>query len=581
MAYAFEKIMNQMGDNEKTNIFGGEPGQQGGGGSGQQQNFAAGTPKTSTDGDVSSGGGSGGAVQKSSFVAQSPQNAGAQRAYEAARSQPATTLSPMSQVSQKLSQAQTALQDEANKYVQSGKESQKYDIPEADIEKAAAGDKTASAGISKTLSQTLPNPIARFEPKTDTNLEEIETFKSTPGVAGYLRSQYGPGYTAGQAMFDTQRLQSSPQFYQELRGLEGRQQDLTKQAAALGAQDTGVEAQVRAAGTANLTAAQKAIRDSLTGKKTALEGANQGELTTYLEDLAKLKANPSEVAQKAVGASDASNRIAQVVKERPDLAKYLTPEVMATFGINPSQYVSFADPAALTADTFYDAAEAARFNQIMGLLGDGGAAKVAGAAPVQSSFNTDEYLKSVFGAAEGANTKADEVANAKVKAIQDKLAGLLGSQNNVPGVNTWAIPAFGSAASTLGYQGSYDPTLVDPNQFFQQDPITTNPFDYATDQDAQELNAAYEELMNPTRIQAGNRMGRPNYRFDNEGYKDAVMAALEARMRGTPSAPINSPMQPGPRYPETSPNEVFQEFGKIVPGIKKGIADAGRTVGRF
>jgi len=591
MAYAFEKIMNQIGDNDKANIFGGEPGQQNGG---QQQNFAAGTggqTKTTTDGDVSSGGGAGGSVQKSSFVAQSPQNTGAQRAYEAAKAQPSGSFAPMSQVSEKLGKAQTDLQDEANAYVKAGKDKQVYSIPNADIEKAISGDETARGAVSKTLSQTLPAPIEKFEPKTDYNLEEIETFKSTPGVARYLRSEYGPGYTAGQAMFDTGRLQSSPEYYNTLRSLEGRQQDLTKQAKALGAADTGVEAQVRKAGEENLTTAQKAIKKFLEDQQGALTTANQGELTTYLSDLEKLKGNPNAVGQTSLASSDASKRIQQVIKERPDLAKYLTPEVMATFGIDPGKFVNFADTTGLTADSFYNADEAKRFNSIMSLLGTGGAAKAAGILPAsQSSFDTEKYLGNVFGAAEAKNTAADEAARAKIKSIEDKLAGLLNSQNTVPSANTYAIPEFWNAAKVAGYQGDFDPTLVDPNQYFKVDPVTGNPFEYATDQDAQELNAAYEELMNPTRVQAGARMGRPNFQWDSTGYKDAVMAALAARMRGEPAAPQERVISPGPANRETSPQRVIEAaeqgledigYGTFVPQYKKAAKEGSKIVGRW
>ena len=595
MAYAFEKIMNQM-DKDKANIFGDQ--QQGGGGQQQAPQGTQGEVKSSIEGDISSG--SGGTPR--SYATPTQQNAGAQRAYEAAQKQPKAqgVMPAMSQTSANLTSADTKLQEEANKYVETGKTDQNYSIPDTDVEAAIGGDLEKRSKVATTISQTTPKPVKAWAPQTDYNIEDIENFKSTPGITGYLRSQYGPGYTAGQSVFDTGVIRSDPQFYETLRNLEGRQQDLTKKAAGYADQDTGVEATVAKAGKENLTTAQTAIKKYLADQKAIIEGDQTKELEGFQADVKGMTEDPAKrtaFVTEALKNPEINKRIEQVKRERPDLAKYLTPEVMAAFGIDPTQFLKVTDPTGVTADNFYDDKEATRFNAIMGLLGQGGAAKVAGARPGNvASFGTDDYLKSVFTGAEGKNTAADIEARDKIKRIMDKLYETQGRYSTPVDPRVWANSAAGQVEREMG--GTYiDPNTVDINQFFKT-AGSDNPLDFVSPEEAEILNAQYDELMDPTRVGAGRLYNVPSYSWDDAGYREALRQAILAQRAGMPG-PAAGPTQ-GPTRTraqedrETSPDKVIDKIintrdnlGREISDfdkqrqedLKTGINDASRVVG--
>lgn len=600
MAYAFEKIMNQM-DKEKANIFGDQ--QQGGGGQNQAPQGTQGEVKSSIEGDISSG--SGGTPR--SYATPTQQNAGAQRAYEAAQKQPKAqgVMPAMSQTSANLTSADTKLQEEANKYVETGKTEQNYSIPDTDVEAAIGGDLNKRSKVATTISQAAPKPVKAWAPQTDYNIEDIENFKSTPGIAGYLRSQYGPSYTAGQSVFDTGVIRSDPQFYDTLRNLEGRQQDLTKKAAGFANQDTGVEATVAKAGKENLTAAQTAIKKYLAEQKAIIEGDQTKELEGFQADVKGMTEDPAKrtaFVNEALKNPDINKRIEQVKIERPDLAKYLTPEVMAAFGIDPTQFLKVTDPTSVTADSFYDDKEATRFNAIMGLLGQGGASKVAGTRPGSvGSFGTEDYLKSIFQAAEGANTSADVAAQGNINAILDRLLKTQGQYQTQVDPRTFANSAAGNVGREMGQD--IDPNLVDINQYFRTN-NSDNPYDFLSPEDAEALNTNYEELMNPERFGAGRLYNQPNYTWDDAGYREALRQAILAQRAGMPG-PTPGPEQ-GPTRTraiedrETDTRKALEEAeriyretggGTFIPqgvefekrrrqDLETGIKDASKYVGR-
>jgi len=599
MAYAFEKIMNQM-ENNKTNIFGGQQQQ----GEAQPTQGTQGEVKSSIEGDISSG--SGGSPK--SFATPQQQNAGAQRAYEAAQKQPKAqgVMPAMSQTSANLTAADTKLQEEADKYVTTGKADQTYDIPDADVEAAIGGDADKRSKVATTISQTTPKPVKTWAPQTDYNIEDIENFKSTPGISGYLRSQYGPSYSAGQAVFDTGVLRSDPQFYDTLRNLEGRQQDLTKKAAGYANPDTGVEATVAKAGKENLTTAQTAIKKYLADQKAIIEGAQTKELEGFQGDVKAMSEDPAKRAAfvaESLKNPEISKRIEQVKRERPDLAKYLTPEVMAAFGIDPTQFLKVTDPTGVTADNFYDDKEATRFNAIMGLLGQGGAAKVAGTRPGSvGTFGTDDYLKSVFQGAEGKNTAADTAAKEQIKKIMDKLYETQGRYSTPVDPRVWANSAAGQVEREMG--GTYvDPNTVDINQFFKTTG-SDNPLDFISPEEAEILNAQYDELMSPTRVGAGRLYNTPSYSWDDAGYREALRQAILSQRAGMPG-PAPGPEQ-GPTRTraqedkETDTRKALEEAeriyretggGTFIPqgvefekrrrqDLQTGLKDASKYVGR-
>jgi hypothetical protein len=66
--------------------------------------------------------------------------------------------------------------------------------------------------------------------------------------------------------------------------------------------------------------------------------------------------------------------------------------------------------------------------------------------------------------------------------------------------------------------------------------------DYLDPADVAAVNAAYEELMTPMNVQAGRLFNAPAYTFDEQSYKNAVLA----RLNELSAAPmVSAPIPPG------------------------------------
>jgi hypothetical protein len=556
MAYAFEKIMNQM-DQGKINVFG----QQQGDSAAQANQGPSGgeTTKTEAVGDASGGGGA--SAPRSNFApdAAASRTVGAQRAFEASKTKaPVSLKTPMSQVSQQISDASQALQDEANKYVTSQTAKQSYGIPKEDLDKAIAGDKDVGARVSSTLSKTQVDPVERFAPKTDYNIEDIEKFQSSPGIASYLRSQFGPSYTAGGAALDVGRLRAAPDFREGVQAMQAQQRALANRASELTG-EKGVESQVRETGQKALGGAQKDIREYLGKAQTDLDAANDLELQSWLKDVGAL-ADPNSAQAQGLLAGAQPNiqkRLDEVLAMRPELQKYMTPEAMAAFGFSPKDFIKGAQTGGITAANFYDAGEADRFNRIMGFQGTGGTAKTAGMRPQGlGDVDVEGYVNRAVGAASKRNEDADIAAQDAIKRIMGSTVGRRDTAIANPGIKELA------ARARVGLQRPewIPEDIVDPTKFYSQNQVSGNEFDYLSPEDAAVLNQSYEELMDPRRVQGGRLYNTPAYNWDESGYQQAVRDAL-ASMAGfpAPGRPASGPTA----FPNQQPGEIIYKPGQI------------------
>jgi len=574
MAYAFDKIMNMV--DPKIDVFGqSQPGGQGGQNQTQSQG-GTGETKSTTDGDVS-GGGTGGTTAGGASASVAPASTASmssQAAFTAAQNQPQSKFKPFADIGQKLKANETALQDEANTYVASQKAKQTYDIGDSDIDKAVAGDADAKAKASGLISKATINPFDKYEQKVNPYVSDLEKFKSEPGLTGYFRSLYGPGYSRGQASFDIGRLQSDPQYFSDLRGLQGTQQDLEKKAAGFFDPTTGAESQVDAYGKQNLASAKSRVGDYLSKLRGDLEGTNAGELKAYQDELEKLKTDAGYRGSKVAGGladPGIKTSISQAIAANPELQKYLTPESIAAFGLNPADYAKLFS-GELNADMFYDATEANRFNNINSILGVGGAGKVAGNRPGDAAtFDTAGYSKAAIDRATGKNTAANEAARANIERLKGEIAARRArAQESQKGVNYDDIKS-NLKNSMVGNYSRMGRDLgqlqaVDINPFFKgMGEDLSNDADFLTQEEADQWNAANEELMDSARLGAGRYSGgyNPNnWTFDSTGY-DAALAAI-----GMAPPPPPPPTPPPPMVHNKSDipaktGQVMQDVGKF------------------
>jgi len=581
MAYAFDKIMSQM-DN-KIDVFG-QP-QQGGQNQGQvqsQSSSGSGAPKTSTEGELGSSGGSSGPAGGASVTVSSQGGTQSnQLAFQAAQAQPKSNFKPFRDIGDKIKANETALQEEADRYVAGEKAKQSYSVGTADIDKAVGGDADTSAKVGGLVSRKTIDPYGSYK-QTDPFVADVEKFKSEPGLTGYFRSQYGPSYSRGAAQFDIGRLQSDPNFYTELRGLEGRQQDVAKKAAEFYDPEKGVEATVKKYGEGQLSAAQEAAKAYLNQLRGGIETTNAAELDAFNKKIEQLRNDPNaraEAVRSGMADPGIQTGLQQAIAANPELGKYLTPQAIAAFGLNPADFAKIDDKT-YTAENFYDQDEANRFNRIQTMLGVGGTAKMAGLAPgAAATFDQDRYLKDVIGRGSSANEAANAAARARIEEIMG-----IGRARREQGLerlkqanyDKFLADKRDALVGRYSREGGDLNKLmgVDINQYFKGAPTQgLEDMDFIDAMQANDLNAAYEELMDPRRASAGRfaeGYNPNNYTFDESAYN----AALQALMPPPPGSPE---AQGGSNSSNWMLDKQAAAMGKI-GAVGNDVADFGKQV---
>jgi hypothetical protein len=230
MAYTFQKIKDAFGNEneQKADIF--APQSQG-----QVDNApVGGEVKTSTEGELTPGGGSSSnsASPVTAQQAQAPKaqiinaNLGKVQAPKA-----------FGQIESALGEKTSALQDEANQYVENAK-GKNFNTDQNVVHQAAAGDTNARNTIAARLAQPSASPIEAFAPKTDTNIEGLNAIKSQEGALGLIAKEAGPQYTAGEKALTRSIMERNPQFAQIRESLARKANDYEQNLANIGAQKT-------------------------------------------------------------------------------------------------------------------------------------------------------------------------------------------------------------------------------------------------------------------------------------------------------------------------------------------------------
>ena len=582
MAYAFEKILSQV-DPNKINLFAG----QAGGAQPEVAGTQAPETKTETGGAVGTGGGAGAQVQAASVPSEGAagRSVGTQRAFEASQKSGPVNLSGRFQnISAGLKKRSEDLQAEANKYATDADAANTFeewmpakkpdqtvvdqatapqqvnldkkklvdptklmgkpptDRVETDAQKRArersmqskdrilgalGGNTEDEAALATILNRTTVDPVPVWNPKTDYIDEDIEMYGSMPGVKKILSREFGPGYTAGMATFDAARLMNDPQYQAQLAQVKKEQADLVKLADGYKDAEKGLEAIERKEAKERLDAAQKHIKDTLGDNLKNLEMSNEKEFEEFQQDIKDVMTVGSEEQKKIIqeNQQQIQKRIQEIIQIRPDLAKYLTPEFITGFNIKIEDYVR-GYSGKLSAEDFYDEGEANLFNKIMGWLGKGGQAKMAGTRPDAYGYlDVDAYTAALQGAAEEKNRAADIAARQAIDQARARAeARSAQARSQVADPNFLATLAANARAS-LG-RGDIAGDIVDPYQFYRGGEVSGSAMDYLDPADVAAVNAAYEELMTPMNVQAGRLFNAPAYTFDEQAYKNAVLARL-------------------------------------------------------
>lgn len=559
MAYAFEKIMSLV-DPEKTNIFAQAAGNQPQGQ--DQQNQPQTVQKTTTGSEIQGGGVGSTEAPKSSSASVAP--------LPAAPQTKAPKISALQDIGQKVTSAGQKLQEEATAYETSEKAKQNYDVSESDIQKGVEGAQEESNKIAQTLAKNTPD-VGAFKPSELKN--ETEILGSDAGLQRLYARQSSPRYTAGQSAYDVMLLNRNPEAQGEIRAVRGQQQAIRNKLKEYEDPEKGLQAGVQKYGQEKLDTSKKAIVNVLNKMSAAIESGNQAEADKWNQDLQRITSDPAAMRQYIQDQGFDINTLRPGFDYAgtidPSMQKYLTPEMIASYGIDPSQYVNLAGPA--SAKDFMSDKEATQFNKIQSLLdkiqsllGRGGQAAIAGIPPSQlAKVDTKKLEDAVVAKAKAKNADEDKKA-------QQKIDEILGKANiSVNKAKTLADQFAGQvrmqAGQTAGRIQGLDPQLaggIDPMAYVSRNALPEQ-LDYLSPEDAAAMNAAYEELGLPTRVNPG-RYGQGQVyspgNFDASAYERDLNNLIAA---------INPPPPPPAPAPGPQTQVTGAGGGRNIRGIKR------------
>lgn len=401
MAFLYPKIEESL--NQKSDIFG--QGQSSAGTSESQapQVQQGGALNRSTEGEVVSGG---------AGAATAPTQAQATPAQKTAaifgRNQMNANQGFLQNIGKQVSGAEQGLQQEANQYLSAAP--QAVQAPSAQDYDAAlkGGDPAAFSRIQNLLSGAAPQAAA-WQPKTSTTTD-AGLLGSNTGIQEALRRQGGAQYSAGEAALDSALLRRNTEFNRQA-------EQMADQAKALRAREDEYAANLQKQAQEQInkaySGAQEGARGKLQSMASQIQAANQAEANAYNAPNQLPGMENPYIAQQIQQGWKAAGVDPGVVKS------------LGRLGIKPPDARKFyTAPQTANASMMYSPEEAAQFNQIQTLLGQGGAVTQPGAGPVGQQFNQRAYQDALKNWLKERGIKSKPVAEV-AKAEDDDSSGSL------------------------------------------------------------------------------------------------------------------------------------------------------------
>lgn len=385
MAYTFDQInsvlgQQQAGANGNANIFGSggsaDTSQQG-----QSAQSSAGSgeaPKTTTEGELSAG--SAGSSSAAGQPKQTSVQTSGQAILDKAKQANLDTGFTNKLVGD-VKQGETTLQNEANAYTQAQGAKASQGTTAGAIEGALNGNKDNYGQVDSVLR----GPAARadqFQSGVTNQFQDIDQIGSQGGLQSYLKKRGNENYTEGQAALDSLLFSRDKNFQsgllaakQERENLKGQKQNL--ESTLQGQAQNNLDAQQQAAkeNTQRYIEGQKASFQQSTAAKIAAENARRLGVHNNIN---QYKDAQTIAAEK------------ELVAQHPEYEQYI-PQAQGNIQHNIVDNYHQADAGDVSS-----AQDAQRFNNIMGLLGQGGAGLAPAAQPYQDyTFDKGAYQNSL------------------------------------------------------------------------------------------------------------------------------------------------------------------------------------------
>ena len=382
---------------------------------GQQAPPGSDMVKTTTEGDISRTSGGGG---EEPLKADDPTPADQSQVFKMNVGK-TETPGGISRIGDKIQQNQQLLQDRANEYQDQYKEKYQYDIGQENLNKAIEGDRDQYGNVSGLFAKQQADYRPEFEGAEDLYVDQMKYLDNQAGLQKLAAEGQGPRYTQGMSAFDVMLMQRDPAFTQLVGGIKGQNVDLEKQ---LGERPDQLEAEAQEYGQGQLEGAKTKAEQYLSNYQTDLQKQNEAEAAAYnkqLQELDRDKIISDALAEASIGAGKDLRQVFSNRDYDTSVAPYLNPA-----NIDASKYASF-DEGGYGYRDFVDGGEAERFNNLMGLLGDGGEMYSAAQGPGdQYSLDKTGMLNALFQDALTARQAQDEVqlgsAAALRKAAQER-----------------------------------------------------------------------------------------------------------------------------------------------------------------
>lgn len=413
MAYAYPQIDELMGQQpQKQNIFQPTANQEAGGAANQQ----GGAVKTSAEGEVgaSAGGGSLAAASSAPRVADTGVNAQNRTAQAAFKANQGKVQNPaaIQRMQSQIGTANTALAQQASDYAAKQAASHNYALDQGIAQKAIE-DQAATEERGKVgglLGKGMADQVENFNP-TNVNVD-TDLLNTNAGVKQLVSQGRRPTYGSNMAAFDAMLLQADPNFQRQVGTVKAQNAALRKNVSET---DAASEAAAQTAAEQNLKTSQEDIQKYLLGyqgnitaeQKAAAEAAN-ASLPGQIEAIrAQTQAALiDEQRKKAQAALDAQFQPGRASSQ------------LAAIQADPSQYIDWLKGYDPTGSQFVTQTQAQRFNNIAGLLGQGGQTQVAaGDLPELYSARGGELYDKLVNEAGQARQTQDAKNQAEINAI--------------------------------------------------------------------------------------------------------------------------------------------------------------------
>ena len=271
----------------------------------------------------------------------------------------------------------TRLQSEADAYLAGEKGKQQYSSDKNTVAAAtnANRDQGAFDYISSLLGTGKAKQAGEFE-ASDVGVKDVDYLKTDAGLKQLITKGKDPRFSSGMAAFDLRALKKTPEFNQTIGGIQQGQKDLYSRAGALGDE---LATQVGEYGQGQLTEAQKAVRRYLGDSRDELTRVNEAEAMAYNRDLAGLDLAALGDPARQVAAQAVRGRLDQTT---PYASNFVDPNAVAERDF-------IRRNRELGAQDFVSRDEAARYNNIMSLLGEGGQNWLESAALPENNYTVD------------------------------------------------------------------------------------------------------------------------------------------------------------------------------------------------